>query len=95
MGTNGLNGRDYPGRLQWVATPLGEHRWTGGPLICTQTEGGWMLELAVHNERGRLSRPLAGPFEALGEAKEEAARLMLVATRRKMERVGGPLRAAA
>jgi hypothetical protein len=76
----------YPGQLQWVKLPTGEHRWSGGPIICRQRRAGWIVELSVHGELGRRSAQLAGPFEGLGEAKRAASALLLKARVRKLRR---------
>jgi hypothetical protein len=86
MGQNEIQGQQHADRLQWVATPIGEHRWTGGPLFCRQRGAGWVVELSRHGERGRLCVPLAGPFEALGDAKEAAADLVYAVKARRHRR---------
>ena len=95
MGKGTKQGREYPGRLQWVQMPTGEHRWTGGPIICRQRRVGWIVELSKDGGWGRLSVPLAGSFESLDEAKEAAADLLLQARTRRMLRVSAATPVAA
>lgn len=95
MGITRRNEAGAAGLLQWVALPMGEHRWTGGPIVCKQTDSGWMVELTKHSELGRRSLPLAGPFAGLGEAKEAASQLVFSAKRRKLHRAGGSIAPAA
>lgn len=90
MGTIRRNEAGAAGLLQWVRMPMGEYRWTGGPVVCAETDsGGWMVELSKHSELGRRTLPLAGPFDGLGEAKVAASRLVFSAKRQKLRRVGG------
>lgn len=95
MGRIGKREPVYPGQLQWVKLPTGDHRWTGGPIICRQWRAGWIVELSKHGERGRISTPLAGPFESLGEAKRAASALLLKAQVRKFRRVSAQYPVAA